>query len=49
MSSSDDRRCRLFDEAFDADERTLISEVVIPTGDFEVLAVSPLGIAFRQR
>jgi hypothetical protein len=38
-----------FDEAFDADERTLINEVVIPTGDFDVLAVSPLGIAFRRR
>lgn len=38
-----------FDEAFDADERTLINDVLIPTDQFEILAISPLGVAYLYR
>ncbi len=38
-----------FDEAFDADERTLINDVLRPTDQFEVLAISPLGVAYLSR
>ena len=37
-----------FDEAFDADERVLINEYVIPTGLFTLRAVSPLGALFER-
>jgi hypothetical protein len=37
-----------FDEAFDADERTLINEYIIPTGAFEFRAISPLGALFER-
>lgn len=35
-----------FDEAFDADERTLINDRVIPGGRFDLLAISPLGALY---
>ena len=38
-----------FDEAFDADERTLINDVLIPTDQFKILAISPLGVAYLYR
>jgi hypothetical protein len=38
-----------FDEAFDADERTLINDVLISTEQFEILAISPLGVAYLSR
>jgi hypothetical protein len=36
-----------FDEAFDADERTLINDVLVPTQKFRILAISPLGAAYE--
>lgn len=38
-----------FDEAFDADERRLLNETVLPSGKFELLGASPMALALRKR
>jgi hypothetical protein len=38
-----------FDEAFDADERKLLDEVVLPAGEYEFIAATPMALALQVR
>ncbi len=36
-----------FDEAFDADERRLRDELVLPAGDYSFIGATPIALALR--
>ncbi len=36
-----------FDEAFDADERRLLDESVLPAGDYSFIGATPIALALR--